>query len=78
MPPCDVAPHAARAAGFAHHMVQQHVGAAGRTNRGERPDDRVGGQRGPQYVGLEPAFENRPGGTGEQFDRLGQIGRRVL
>ncbi len=56
-----VAPHAARPARFAHHVVQQHVRAAGRADREERADDRVGGERGLQHVAFEPAIENRPG-----------------
>ena len=55
-------------------MVQQHVRAAGRADREERADDRVGGERGFEHVALEPAVENRPGGAGEQLDRLRQLG----
>ena len=32
MPPLHVAPHAARAARFAHHVMEQHVRAAGRAD----------------------------------------------
>ena len=56
-----IAPHAARPARFAHHVVQQHVGTARRADRQKRADDRVGGERRFEHVALEPAVENRPG-----------------
>ncbi len=73
-----VAPHAAGAAGLAHHVVQQHVGAAGGADRRERADDGVGGERGPQDFGFEPALEDRAGGAGEQLDRVRQVGAEPL
>ena len=72
-----VAPHAARAARFAHHVVQQHVRAAGRADREERADDRVGGERGLEHVAFEPAIENRPGRAGQQLDGLRQVGAEL-
>jgi len=56
----DIAPDAAGAAGLAHHMVQQDVGAPRRRGRDEGPDDRVGCQRRPQRLALEPPLQNPP------------------
>ena len=72
-----VAPHAACAAGFAHHVMQQHIRAAGRADREERADDRVGRQRGFEHIAFEPAIENRPGGGGEELDGLRQLGAEL-
>src|SRR5690606_28030378 len=73
-PAADVTPHAARAAGLAQHVMEQHSGGAGRAAAGERADDRVGGEGRFEDLAFEPAFENRPGGAGEDLDRFGQIG----
>ena len=61
------------AARLAHHVMQQHIRAAGRADRKKRADDRIGRERGLQHVALEPAVENRPGRAGEQFDGLRQV-----
>ena len=53
--------------------MQQDVGRAGHRRRGKGPDNGIGGQRGPQHVGLEPTFQNGPRGSRQQLDRRRQV-----
>ena len=54
-------------------MVQQDIGGSGRRRRRERADDGVGGERGAQRLGLEPAFEDRPRRARQQLDCRRQV-----
>ncbi len=54
--------------------MQQHVAGARRRWRRHRADDRIGRQRRLQHVRLEPAVEDRPRRTAEQF----QCGRKIV
>ena len=51
-------------------MVEEHVGRPRHRGTCHRPDDRVGRQRPLQLLRLEPAIEDRPGSSGEDFDGL--------
>jgi hypothetical protein len=69
----DIAPDAACAARFAHHVMQQHIAGAGRRRWREGANDGVGCQCRLESVALEPAVEQWRGGAGEQLDRRRQI-----
>mmetsp|Transcript_7999 Transcript_7999/g.24761 ORF Transcript_7999/g.24761 Transcript_7999/m.24761 type:complete len:547 (-) Transcript_7999:1378-3018(-) len=62
-----VAPDSGAARSLAHHVVQQHVGAAVLRGTDHGADDRVGGQRGLQHLALEPTIQQLRGRTGEQL-----------
>ena len=72
----DVGPHAARAAGVAHHVVEEHVAGARRRGRRRGADHRVGRERRAQRLALEPALELGPRGA-EQRARARAAGRRA-
>ena len=62
-----IAPDTTRAAGTAHHVVQQHIAGPRRRGRQISTDDRVGGQGGAQDGRFEPALQNRPRRAEQQF-----------
>ncbi len=68
-PALDVPPDAPRPVALPHHVVEEHVGGPRRRRGGHRPDDRVGGERGLELIGLEPPIEDRPRRSGQDLQR---------
>ena len=55
----NVTPHASRAAGGTHDVVQQDIRSARCGHGLEVADDRVGAQGGLELIRFEPAIQNR-------------------
>ncbi len=55
---------------LAEHVMQQHVGRAGRVRGREVADDRVPAERGLDDVGLEPVVQQFTGAFGQQLDQV--------
>jgi hypothetical protein len=64
------APGAKCAIDFAHVVVEQDVGGAGRANAEKRADDARGGHRGFERVGLKPLVEKIGGAHGHELDEI--------
>ena len=69
----DVRPHAARAAGLAHHVVEEHITRARRRGRRPGADHRVGRERGAQRLALEPALELGPRRAEQERERAREL-----
>src|SRR5271170_4484676 len=64
------APGAESAINFAHVMMEQNVGGAGRTNTEKRADDSGSGHGGFEDVGLKPLVEKIGGAHGHELDEI--------
>src|SRR4051812_14865354 len=53
--------------------MQQHISAAGRTDREERADNGIGCECGLQYVAFKPTIKNGSSCGSEKFDCLRQF-----
>ena len=62
------APRAECAINFAHVVMQENVGGAGRTNAEKRADDAGGGHGCLEHVGLKPLVEEVDGAHGHELD----------
>ncbi len=65
-----MAPGALDAVHFAEHVMQQHVGAAGRVRAGVIADDAVEAEHGLDRLALEETVEVFGGGNREQIEQL--------
>src|ERR1700677_1092744 len=63
-------PGAESAVDFAHVMVEQNVGGAGRTNAEESADDSGGGHGGFERVGFKPLVEEIGGAHVHELDEI--------
>ena len=61
-------PRRPRPVALSHHVVEEHIGGP-RCRRGSHLDDRVGGERGLQLIGLEPPIEDGPRRGGQDLQR---------
>ncbi len=65
-----VAPGPPHAVHLAEHVVQQHIGGAGRIGAGVGADHAIEAQHGLDRIALEPAVQPVAGGLGEQGEKV--------